>query len=198
MSKCYVWVPESTCHEYFIVASLSPHWQGLVNVLIEHHPTIGDIITNKYLKVMFKIPKTGHLPIYQPPLNHHHKTVSKVPVPSAVVRRAGGFATLLRARTCRGVRGAETVSWKHTFSPLETNPEWMQSVRFFRKFIVDLETHANLWLKLMDVDSDVNIDGSRRLGDLQPSITPAILGCGRTFSKMLDQTSPTGHRHLWL
>ena len=36
--------------------------QGLVNVPIEHHPTIGDIITNKYLKVMFKIPKTGHLP----------------------------------------------------------------------------------------------------------------------------------------
>jgi hypothetical protein len=36
--------------------------QGLVNVLIEHHPTIGDIITNKYLKVMFKLPKTGHLP----------------------------------------------------------------------------------------------------------------------------------------
>ena len=36
--------------------------QGLVNVLIEHHPTIGDIITNKYLEVMFKIPKTGHLP----------------------------------------------------------------------------------------------------------------------------------------
>jgi len=38
------------------------HYQGLVNVLIEHHPTIGDIITNKYLKVMFNIPKTGHLP----------------------------------------------------------------------------------------------------------------------------------------
>ena len=36
--------------------------QGLVNVPIEHHPTIGDIITNKYLKVMFKIPKTGRLP----------------------------------------------------------------------------------------------------------------------------------------
>jgi len=28
-------------------------YQGLVDVLIEHHPTIGDIITNKYLKVMF-------------------------------------------------------------------------------------------------------------------------------------------------
>ena len=36
---------------------------GSVNVLIEHHPTIGDIITNKYLKVMFKIPKQD---IYQP------------------------------------------------------------------------------------------------------------------------------------
>ena len=39
------------------------HGQGLVNVLIEHHPTIGDIISNRYLKVMFKIPKKGHLPM---------------------------------------------------------------------------------------------------------------------------------------
>ena len=36
--------------------------QGLVNVQIKHHPTIGDIISNKYLKVMSKIPKRGHLP----------------------------------------------------------------------------------------------------------------------------------------
>jgi hypothetical protein len=38
--------------------------QGLVNVLVEHHPNIGDIISNRYLKklVMFKIPKMGHLP----------------------------------------------------------------------------------------------------------------------------------------
>ena len=35
---------------------------GLVNVLIEHHPNIGDIISNRYLKVMFKIPQMGHLP----------------------------------------------------------------------------------------------------------------------------------------
>ena len=35
--------------------------QGLLNVLIEHHPKIGDIIFN-YLKVMFKIPKIAHLP----------------------------------------------------------------------------------------------------------------------------------------
>ena len=33
-----------------------------VNVLIKHHPNIGDIISNRYLKVMFKIPKMGHLP----------------------------------------------------------------------------------------------------------------------------------------
>ena len=31
--------------------------QGLVNVPIKHHLTIGDIISNSYLKVMFKIPK---------------------------------------------------------------------------------------------------------------------------------------------
>ena len=41
-----------------------PFIQGLVNVLVEHHPNIGDIISNRYLKklVMFKIPKMGHLP----------------------------------------------------------------------------------------------------------------------------------------
>ena len=36
--------------------------QGLVNAPIEHHPTIGDINSNRYLKVIFKIPKKGHLP----------------------------------------------------------------------------------------------------------------------------------------
>ena len=36
--------------------------QGLVNVLIEHYPHMGNIMPNKYLKVMFKIPKMGHLP----------------------------------------------------------------------------------------------------------------------------------------
>ena len=35
--------------------------QGLVNVQIKHHPTSWDIISNKYLKVMFKIPQKGHL-----------------------------------------------------------------------------------------------------------------------------------------
>ena len=29
---------------------------------VSHHPNIGDIISNKHLKVMFKIPKMGHLP----------------------------------------------------------------------------------------------------------------------------------------
>ena len=36
--------------------------QGLVNVLIEHHPNIGDIISNRYLKVMLQKNKMGHLP----------------------------------------------------------------------------------------------------------------------------------------
>ena len=34
----------------------------MANVQIEHHPTIGDIISNKYLKVMSKILKKWHLP----------------------------------------------------------------------------------------------------------------------------------------
>ena len=34
-----------------------------VNVPIQkNHPNIGDIIFNRYFKVMFKIPKVGHLP----------------------------------------------------------------------------------------------------------------------------------------
>ena len=38
-------------------------WTGLGKcpVLIEHHPNIGDIISKKYLKVMFKVYKMGHL-----------------------------------------------------------------------------------------------------------------------------------------
>ena len=40
----------------------TPFVQGLVDVLIEHHTNIGDIISNRYLKVMFKIPKMGNLP----------------------------------------------------------------------------------------------------------------------------------------
>ena len=39
--------------------------QGLVYVPIKHHPTIGDIVdivSNRYLKVMFKIPEKRHLP----------------------------------------------------------------------------------------------------------------------------------------
>jgi hypothetical protein len=35
--------------------------QGLVNVIIEHHPNIGDIISNRCLKVMFKILQHPHL-----------------------------------------------------------------------------------------------------------------------------------------
>ena len=34
--------------------------QGLEKVPITHHPTLGDIISNKYLKLMFKIPKNDH------------------------------------------------------------------------------------------------------------------------------------------
>ena len=40
------------------------HEQGLVNVLLEHHQHIGDIISKRYLKVMFKIPKMEHLYIH--------------------------------------------------------------------------------------------------------------------------------------
>lgn len=36
--------------------------QWVVNVLLEHDPTIGDIISSRYWKVMFKIPKKRQLP----------------------------------------------------------------------------------------------------------------------------------------
>ena len=42
-------------------------YSGLVNVPIQHHPAIGDIIYNSYLKVMFRIPKKGHLPSFTNP-----------------------------------------------------------------------------------------------------------------------------------
>ena len=131
------------------------------------------------------------------PLNHHHKADPprcQSPVQSYAAQVASQHSSALAPAVAYAARKPFPENTRKP--PLETNPEWMQSVKKSRKFIVDSENHANLWLKLMDVDSDVNIDGSRRLGDLQPSITPATLGCGRTFSKMLDQTSPTGHRHL--
>ena len=46
--------------------------QGLVNVLIEYHHIIGDIISNKYVKVMSKIPRKGHLP--SPDFAHRYGT----------------------------------------------------------------------------------------------------------------------------
>jgi hypothetical protein len=53
----------TTFRKKYLVALLGG--QGLVHVLIKHHPTIGDIVvvSNKYLKVMFKIQKGN---IYRP------------------------------------------------------------------------------------------------------------------------------------
>ena len=46
----------------------SKNLQGLVNVQIKRHPTIRDIISKKYLKVMSRIPTKGHIPT--PDLSH--------------------------------------------------------------------------------------------------------------------------------
>ena len=51
------WLSHIPCSSFNLT-----YLQGLVDVQIKHHPTIGDIISNKYLKVMYKIPKKGHLP----------------------------------------------------------------------------------------------------------------------------------------
>ena len=66
--------------------------QGLVNVPIEHHPNIGDIISNKYLRVMFKITKMGHLPTLEQilrkpsdPAKEPRQTSSDPPPRSGVV-----------------------------------------------------------------------------------------------------------------
>ena len=48
----------------FVIFQYQTSIQRLVNILIEHHPTIGDMISNRYLKVMFKIPKKEHLPTH--------------------------------------------------------------------------------------------------------------------------------------
>ena len=48
--------------------------QGSVNVRLEHHPIIGNIISNIYLKVMVKIPKKGHLPT---PVTCHNNLLGK-------------------------------------------------------------------------------------------------------------------------
>ena len=72
-------LPVVLCTELFCVFRLEGQWscrvlgdilqdigQGLVNVPIKHHPTIGDIrdvVSNRYLKGMFKIKKKN---IYQP------------------------------------------------------------------------------------------------------------------------------------
>jgi len=53
---CSVWL------DYAMDLLKQCHMQGLVNALTEHHPNIGDMISNRYLKVMFKMPKVGHLP----------------------------------------------------------------------------------------------------------------------------------------
>ena len=54
------WLPSGKCLRSH---RKSPNlYQGLVNVLTEHHPNIGNVNSNKYLTVMFKIPKMGHLP----------------------------------------------------------------------------------------------------------------------------------------
>ena len=47
---------------FMMLCSVIISISGLVNVPIEHHPTIGDINSNRYLKVIFKIPKKGHWP----------------------------------------------------------------------------------------------------------------------------------------
>ena len=53
----------ASCAMMFSIGILKKHIaQGLVNVPIEYLPTIREIISNRYLKVMFKIPKKGHLP----------------------------------------------------------------------------------------------------------------------------------------
>ena len=53
------------CTKFIIILQYAinyTHIQGLVNVLIEHHPTLGDIISNKYGWKWCKKKITGHLP----------------------------------------------------------------------------------------------------------------------------------------
>jgi hypothetical protein len=67
------------------------HMQGLVNALIEHHPNIGDMISNRYLKVMFKMPKMGHLP---KPASHPFQTNSPLGANVLSLRNESAAKTL--------------------------------------------------------------------------------------------------------
>ena len=60
--------------------------QGLVNVLIEHHPIIWNIISNRYLKVMFKIPKKGHLPTPVHPSGGLRLARQTIPIRQSIVK----------------------------------------------------------------------------------------------------------------
>ena len=59
------------------------YWQGLVNVLFEHDPTLRDKISNRYLKVMFKISETEHLPT--PEFNHNTWYIARLPRKDKIV-----------------------------------------------------------------------------------------------------------------
>ena len=57
---------------YYVILIRKIH--GSLNVPIEHHPTIRYMVYNGYYKVMFNIPKMGHLmtpgKLYQKMINH--------------------------------------------------------------------------------------------------------------------------------
>ena len=104
--------------------------QGLVNVPIEHHPTIGDIISNRYGKVMFKIPKKGHLPTpvhissyfiifnqirflqisrFQKPCNSRYSLTRK----NAFSQVAGIHGNPIAPSPCSGIQPLWTMSLHH-------------------------------------------------------------------------------------
>ena len=79
--------------------------QGLVNVPIEHHPSIGDTISNRYLKVMFEIPKKGHLPthVHCNPMSSQFRNHSVTACEKIAVLRPPGTIGMVRGSSILGL-----------------------------------------------------------------------------------------------
>ena len=102
---------------------LSADFQGLVNVPIEHHPTIGDINSNRYLKVIFKIPKKGHLPTPDfPSLSATNWEVRLAALPRCLAETWSTLRTQRTATSSFRINGNE--STKNIFQDLSTAAHW--------------------------------------------------------------------------
>ena len=122
---------ESVVHHDVLKVSLNSnsvdklHIQPLFySVPMEHHPTIGDIISNRYLKVMFKIPNKGHLPT--PVLSCCLDLV--IPIEATVVEVAADCCPGKR-RSCRSARHKDPPLYRYMWTSEIDGPDWVISLK---------------------------------------------------------------------